>query len=229
MARAREARRSLPAGAEGGARAASALPRRARGLHDVLARTQGLLGRRAAPRRRRRSRATSPSRTRTSTTRRGSSRRIFRISRSRPFTFRTAERTSPPSSRSSRLSNVARPRRGRKIGSSSSAATSTSRSRTATSTRRSERRAPSDSARTSARSSGRFSRRGSWTSGRALDPENDSLFTWWAPWRQLKERNIGWRLDYVLASETLASEAVAARVYREFGTSDHGPVLVEFG
>src|SRR5664279_434366 len=56
--------------------------------------------------------------------------------------------------------------------------------------------------------------------GRALDQENDSLFTWWAPWRQLKERNIGWRLDYVLASETLASKAVAARVYREFGTSD---------
>ena len=65
--------------------------------------------------------------------------------------------------------------------------------------------------------------------GRALDPENDSLFTWWAPWRQLKERNIGWRLDYVLASEALASKAVSARVYREFGTSDHGPVLVEFG
>jgi exodeoxyribonuclease-3 len=65
--------------------------------------------------------------------------------------------------------------------------------------------------------------------GRALDQENDSLFTWWAPWRQLKERNIGWRLDYVLATETLASKAVAARVYREFGTSDHGPVLVEFG
>ena len=65
--------------------------------------------------------------------------------------------------------------------------------------------------------------------GRALDPDNDSLFTWWAPWRQLKERNIGWRLDYVLASEALASSAVAARVYREFGTSDHGPVLVELG
>ena len=65
--------------------------------------------------------------------------------------------------------------------------------------------------------------------GRALDQENDSLFTWWAPWRQLKERNIGWRLDYVLASESLAKSAKAARVHREFGTSDHGPVLVEFG
>ena len=65
--------------------------------------------------------------------------------------------------------------------------------------------------------------------GRALDPGNDSLFTWWAPWRQLKERNIGWRLDYLLASEALASQASATRVYREFGTSDHGPVLLELG
>ena len=34
--------------------------------------------------------------------------------------------------------------------------------------------------------------------GRALDPDNDGLFTWWAPWRNLRQRNIGWRLDYVL-------------------------------
>ena len=36
--------------------------------------------------------------------------------------------------------------------------------------------------------------------GRALDPANDELFTWWAPWRNLRQRNIGWRIDYVLAS-----------------------------
>jgi exodeoxyribonuclease-3 len=65
--------------------------------------------------------------------------------------------------------------------------------------------------------------------GRALDPDNENLFTYWAPWRQLKERNIGWRIDFVLASENLAKTAKAARVYREFGTSDHAPVLVEFG
>ena len=37
--------------------------------------------------------------------------------------------------------------------------------------------------------------------GRALDPDNDMLFTWWAPWREMRQRNIGWRLDYVLASQ----------------------------
>jgi exodeoxyribonuclease III len=63
--------------------------------------------------------------------------------------------------------------------------------------------------------------------GRALDPDNDELFTWWAPWRNMRQRNIGWRLDYVLASEPLARRARSCRVYREFGTSDHGPVIAE--
>ena len=64
--------------------------------------------------------------------------------------------------------------------------------------------------------------------GRALDPDNDNLFTWWAPWRNLKQRNIGWRIDYVLASSALAERATSAVIRREIGTSDHGPVVVDF-
>jgi len=63
--------------------------------------------------------------------------------------------------------------------------------------------------------------------GRALDPDNDGLFTWWAPWRNMRERNIGWRLDYVLASEQLAARAVSCPVQKEVGTSDHAPVMAE--
>jgi exodeoxyribonuclease-3 len=65
--------------------------------------------------------------------------------------------------------------------------------------------------------------------GRALDPDNDSLFTWWAPWRNLRQRNIGWRIDYILASETLARGASEAGVRAEVGTSDHAPVVATFG
>ena len=64
--------------------------------------------------------------------------------------------------------------------------------------------------------------------GRTLDPDNHDLFTWWAPWRNQKERNIGWRIDYVLASTALASRASSSIVQREIGTSDHGPVVVTF-
>src|SRR5258706_1162523 len=61
--------------------------------------------------------------------------------------------------------------------------------------------------------------------GRAIDPDNDGLFTWWAPWRNMRERNIGWRLDYVLASVSLASHATSCPVQKAIGTSDHAPVV----
>jgi exodeoxyribonuclease-3 len=63
---------------------------------------------------------------------------------------------------------------------------------------------------------------------RIFEKDNDNLFTWWAPWRQMKEKNIGWRIDYVLASRALAEKATAAIVQREIGSSDHGPVVVQF-
>lgn len=64
--------------------------------------------------------------------------------------------------------------------------------------------------------------------GRALDPGNDGLFTWWAPWRNMRQRNIGWRLDYVMASEGIARGATSCTVFAEVGTSDHAPVVAQF-
>jgi exodeoxyribonuclease-3 len=64
--------------------------------------------------------------------------------------------------------------------------------------------------------------------GRALDPDNQNLFTWWAPWRNLRQRNIGWRLDYVLASTAVAERAESCPAFREVGTSDHAPVIATF-
>ena len=75
---------------------------------------------------------------------------------------------------------------------------------------------------------GKFLAEGLVDVGRELDPDNENLFTYWAPWRKLKERNIGWRIDFILASEPLAGIAKAARVHREFGTSDHAPLVVDF-
>jgi exodeoxyribonuclease-3 len=65
--------------------------------------------------------------------------------------------------------------------------------------------------------------------GRALDPHNENLFSWWAPWRNMRQRNIGWRLDYVLASSTVARRALACPVLSDVGTSDHAPVMLTLG
>ncbi len=63
---------------------------------------------------------------------------------------------------------------------------------------------------------------------RVFEPANDALYTWWAPWRNLREKNVGWRLDYVLPSQALAARATSCASFREFGTSDHAPVLAQF-
>ena len=63
---------------------------------------------------------------------------------------------------------------------------------------------------------------------RKLEPDNAELFTWWPPWRSMKERNIGWRLDLILASRMIADRTVSCVVQREFGASDHGPVIAVF-
>ena len=65
--------------------------------------------------------------------------------------------------------------------------------------------------------------------GRALNPDNDELFTWWPPWREMRKRNIGWRIDYVFASAALAATATACPVLADIGTSDHAPVMATFG
>ena len=61
---------------------------------------------------------------------------------------------------------------------------------------------------------------------RALHPDDANIFTWWAPWRKMRERNIGWRLDYILASPGIAARATSCVVLRDVGTSDHGPVMM---
>ncbi|KAB2889085.1 MAG: exodeoxyribonuclease III [Kofleriaceae bacterium] len=61
--------------------------------------------------------------------------------------------------------------------------------------------------------------------GRKVAPDDDRLFTWWAPWRNLRQRNIGWRLDYVAASAALVDDKSRCAAYRDVGTSDHGPVI----
>jgi exodeoxyribonuclease III len=62
---------------------------------------------------------------------------------------------------------------------------------------------------------------------RSLDPDNDRLFTWWPYWREARPRNVGWRLDYVLASAEVF-RPTSCVVQRDVGTSDHAPVVATF-
>jgi exodeoxyribonuclease-3 len=62
--------------------------------------------------------------------------------------------------------------------------------------------------------------------GRALQPDNEAMFTWWPPWRNMRQRNIGWRIDYILASKSIADRVDSCVVLSDIGTSDHAPVVM---
>jgi len=60
---------------------------------------------------------------------------------------------------------------------------------------------------------------------RALHPD-EVKYSWWSHWGKARERNVGWRIDYVLVSEGLKSKLVSAGIHPEVMGSDHCPVAI---
>jgi len=54
--------------------------------------------------------------------------------------------------------------------------------------------------------------------------QGNGFYTWWSNFANARSRNIGWRIDYFLVSETLASRVVAADIHPDIMGSDHCPV-----
>ncbi len=57
--------------------------------------------------------------------------------------------------------------------------------------------------------------------------EGNGFYTWWSNWSNARERNVGWRIDYILVSESLKSKVKKAEILPEVMGSDHCPVLLE--
>jgi exodeoxyribonuclease-3 len=64
---------------------------------------------------------------------------------------------------------------------------------------------------------------------RTLHPEaTDESYTWWSNRGQARAKNVGWRIDYHLATPGLAATAKHATVYKETWFSDHAPLTVDY-
>jgi len=64
---------------------------------------------------------------------------------------------------------------------------------------------------------------------RRLYPEaTDECYTWWSNRGQARAKNVGWRLDYQLATAGIAGAAIEASVYKEQRFSDHAPMTVDY-
>jgi exodeoxyribonuclease III len=52
-------------------------------------------------------------------------------------------------------------------------------------------------------------------------------YSWWSHFANARDRNVGWRIDYFLVSETLKKNVVDAKILSEVYGSDHCPVVLE--
>ncbi len=58
-------------------------------------------------------------------------------------------------------------------------------------------------------------------------PEEKDWYTWWSYMRNVRERNIGWRIDYFIISEDGKDRIKNTSIYREVLGSDHCPIGLE--
>lgn len=64
---------------------------------------------------------------------------------------------------------------------------------------------------------------------RRLHPEaTDEAYTWWSNRGQAWAKNVGWRIDYHLASAGLAATASRAEIYKAERFSDHAPLIIDY-
>ncbi|MGG3470965.1 exodeoxyribonuclease III [Neobacillus pocheonensis] len=62
---------------------------------------------------------------------------------------------------------------------------------------------------------------------RHFNPEKEGAYTWWSYMAKVRERNIGWRIDYFIVSKTFCGRLKHADIHSEVMGSDHCPVVLE--
>lgn len=62
---------------------------------------------------------------------------------------------------------------------------------------------------------------------RYFHPDTPELYTWWSHFGGARERNVGWRIDYIMVSDTLTDILKSARIHPDVLGSDHCPVSIE--
>ncbi|PLR78667.1 exodeoxyribonuclease III [Bacillus sp. V3-13] len=62
---------------------------------------------------------------------------------------------------------------------------------------------------------------------RSLYPDKEGAYTWWSYMNKVRERNIGWRIDYFIVSERLADSIEDSEIHCNVMGSDHCPVVLK--
>lgn len=59
--------------------------------------------------------------------------------------------------------------------------------------------------------------------------QGNGYYTWWSHFAKARERNVGWRIDYFLVSESLKPQIKKAEIHPDQMGSDHCPISIELG
>ena len=65
---------------------------------------------------------------------------------------------------------------------------------------------------------------------RRLHPDTTGeAYTWWSNRGQAWANNVGWRIDYHVATPGISATATSASIYKEQRFSDHSPLIIHYG
>ena len=62
---------------------------------------------------------------------------------------------------------------------------------------------------------------------RSMNPARADAYTWWTHWANARARNVGWRIDYWLASKSIINAVTDAQIHPDVMGSDHCPISIE--
>lgn len=62
---------------------------------------------------------------------------------------------------------------------------------------------------------------------RKLYPKKQDAYTWWSYMRKAREKNVGWRIDYFIVSNTMKENIQDSKIHSEITGSDHCPVELQ--
>jgi exodeoxyribonuclease-3 len=57
--------------------------------------------------------------------------------------------------------------------------------------------------------------------------QGNGFYTWWTHWANARERNVGWRIDYFLVSDSLKKQIKSAAIHADVMGSDHCPISID--
>ncbi len=64
---------------------------------------------------------------------------------------------------------------------------------------------------------------------RSVHPDKEGeAYTWWSNRGQARAKNVGWRIDYQIATPEIAASARGAAVYKDKFFSDHAPLIIDY-